>query len=116
MHYKSACVNTASTPNYRDRHDSKSQDGKSCRIGLVLFAITKSWRISQSALRPLRLIAFQLKQEQDKIDNPKHPKTLAYVVQRDCFSPLIARIYAPFWCNCSKLFEIHSKLLYVIDL
>ena len=39
--------------------------------GLVLFAITKSWQVSQSALRSLTLIAFQLKQEQDKIDNPK---------------------------------------------
>ena len=39
----------------------------------VLFAITKSWRISPSALRSRGLIAL----EQDKIDNLKHASILS---------------------------------------
>ena len=62
---------------YRVRHASKSQDDKSWGIGHVLFAITKSCRIIQSACRSLRLMAFQLKQEQDKIDNPIHASILS---------------------------------------
>ena len=54
-------------------HDSKSQDNKSWGIGHVLFAIKKVCRISHSACRSLRLMAFQLKQEQDKTDNPNGP-------------------------------------------
>ena len=73
MHYKSARVNTVNTPIYRVMYDTKSQDGTSWRIGLVLFAITKSWRISQSTLRSLGLIAFQLKRDHDKIANHKMP-------------------------------------------
>ena len=42
-------------------------------MGLVLFAITKSLRIGQSTLRSLGLIAFQLKQDDDKKANPKMP-------------------------------------------
>ena len=115
MHSTSARVNTASTPYYRVMHDSKSQDAMSWRIGLVLFTITKSWRISQSALRSLKLIAFQLAQEQDKIDNPNHSKTLAYVVQRMCFSSLVARIYVLLLCRSSKLFKIHSNANYCLN-
>ena len=45
-------------------YDFLSQPDKSWGIGHVLFAITKSCRISQSACRSLRLMAFQDKQEQ----------------------------------------------------
>ena len=41
-----------------------NQADKSWGIGHNLFAITKSCRISQSACRSLRLMAFQVKQEQ----------------------------------------------------
>ena len=75
--YKSCRVNTAITPYYRVMHDSKSQDDKSWGIGNVLFSITKSCRISQSTYRSLRLMAFQLKQWQSKIDSPKHNSILS---------------------------------------
>ena len=52
---------TAIAPYYRVMHASKSQDDKSWGIGVVLFAFTKSWQISQSALRSLILIAFRVK-------------------------------------------------------
>ena len=58
-------------------HDSKNQDDKSWGIGHALFVITKSWQISQLACMSLRLMAFQLKQEQDKINNPKHASILS---------------------------------------
>ena len=57
MYYKPRRVNTIITPYYRGMHDSQSQDDKSCGIGFVLSAIKKSWRISQSALRSLGLMA-----------------------------------------------------------
>ena len=79
MHCKSCRVNTAITPYYRVMHDSKSQDDKSLGIGHVLFVITKSCQISQSAcnVRSLWSMAFRLKQEQDKIDHPKHASILS---------------------------------------
>ena len=49
---------------YTVMYDFLSQPDKSWGIGHVLFAITKSCRISQSACRSLRLMAFQVKQEQ----------------------------------------------------
>ena len=45
-------------------YDFLSQPDKSLGIGHVLFAITKSCRISQSGCKSLRLTAFQVKQEQ----------------------------------------------------
>ena len=77
MHYKSCHVNTAIYHYYRAMHDSKSQNDKSWAIGHVLFAITMSCRISHSARGSLRLMAFRSKQEQDKIDNPKHASILS---------------------------------------
>ena len=55
----------------------RSHDDKSWEVGHVLFAITKPCRISQLACRSLRLMAFQLKQEQGKIDNAKHASILS---------------------------------------
>ena len=44
-------------------YDFLSQPNKQRGIGHVLFAITKSCRISHSACRSLRLMAFQVKQK-----------------------------------------------------
>ena len=46
-------------------------------IGNVLYVITKSCGFSQSASRSVRSMAFQLRQEQDKINNPKHASILS---------------------------------------
>ena len=57
-------MNTAITQYYTVMYDFLSQPDKSWGIGHVLFAITKSCRISQSACRSLRLMSFQVKQVQ----------------------------------------------------
>ena len=59
-HYKSCHVNTAIIQSRMIFEVSLMSWG----IGHVLFAITKSYRISQSACRSPRLMAFQVKQAQ----------------------------------------------------
>ena len=49
---------------YKVVRDFGIMHDKSCRIELVLFAMTKSCHFSQSTCRSLRLMSFQEKQEQ----------------------------------------------------